>query len=85
MSGHYGKEKFSFPQTTGPAKDVTTDSRALALDLKLEFPYVQLTGGAFSGENLDILYTVNGKGVVTDVAAASVTNIETAGSGRRPR
>ena len=79
MSGHYGKEKFSFPQTTGPAKDVTTDSRALALDLKLEFLYVQLTGGAFSGENLDILYTVNGKGVVTDVAAASVTNIETRG------
>ena len=40
---------------------------------------MQLAGGAFSGENLDILYTVNGKGVVTDVAAASVTNIETRG------
>jgi hypothetical protein len=79
VSGHYGKEKFSFPQTTGPAKDVTTDSRAVAVDLKLELPYVQLTGGAFSGENLDILYAVNGKGVVTDVAAATVSNIETRG------
>ncbi len=79
VSGHYGKEKFSFPQTTGSAKDVTTDSRAFALDLKLELPYVQLAGGAFSGENLDILYSVNGKGVVTDVATASVTNIETRG------
>jgi hypothetical protein len=80
VSGHYGWEKYSFRATdTRAAEDFTAHSSAVALDLKLELPYVQLVGGAFSGENLDILYAVNGRGVVPDVAAATVSNVETRG------
>lgn len=81
VSGHYGREKFSFAAIPGgrAAEDVTTDSRAIALDLKLELPYVQLVGGAFTGENLDIAYAVNGKGVVADATLARVANVETRG------
>ncbi|ABS24257.1 hypothetical protein [Anaeromyxobacter sp. Fw109-5] len=80
VSGHYGWEKYSFAATeTRAADDFTAHSSAVALDLKLELPYVQLVGGAFSGENLDILYAVNAKGVVPDAAAARVANVETRG------
>ncbi|WP_242344901.1 hypothetical protein [Anaeromyxobacter terrae] len=80
LSGHYGREKYSFAASADrSAKDVTTDSRALALDLKLDLPHVQLVGGAFTGENLDIVYTVNGKGVVADPVLARVSNVETRG------
>ncbi|WP_243337556.1 hypothetical protein [Anaeromyxobacter soli] len=80
VSGHAGREKYSFAATADrAAKDVTAESRALALDLKLDLPYVQLVGGAFAGENLDILYAVNAKGVVADVALARVSNVETRG------
>jgi hypothetical protein len=82
LSGHYGREKYSFRDTaTHPASDVTTDSLAVALDLKVELPYVQVVGGAFTGENLDILYAVNAMGVrvAADVAVPSVENVDTRG------
>ena len=62
VSGHYGKEKFSFPQTTRLGEGRHHRQPCVRARFEARAPVRQLAGGAFSGENLDILDSVNAEG-----------------------
>lgn len=83
---HYGREKYEFAAL---ARDVATTSEAYGVDVKFDFPYVSLLGGAFQGANLDVLASIAGSaaaatgsvtgGVVLDNTNGLVQNMETEG------
>jgi hypothetical protein len=55
---HYGREKYD-SNVTG-LTDVTAASSGFGLDVRLTFPYVQVLGQVFTGENLDVLASIAG-------------------------
>jgi hypothetical protein len=65
---HYGREKYD-TELTAAATDVTATSNAYGLDVRLTFPYVQVLGQAFTGQNLDVLASIAGTRV-SDLGAA---------------
>lgn len=72
VGGRYGLEKFRMAD--GSDEEVT--SQAAAADLKVEFGWLTLVGGAFVGENLDVASSI-APGVQADVTgtgAAAVLN-----------
>jgi hypothetical protein len=66
---HYGRERYD-TNISGLTKDVTAASQAYGVDVRLTFPFVQVLGQAFMGENLDVLNAIAGTVVATDFAAA---------------
>jgi hypothetical protein len=83
VSTHLGREKYQLNGVAG-TPDKTANSRGLALDGKIDLPYVTLKGAGFVGENLDVYYSW-APGVVqtpvsaTDARLTDVSNVETRG------
>ena len=84
LSGHYGEERWTLDGLAG-TPDRHLASQAVALDYRLDAGWVSLTGAAFTGENLDVLYSGVGTGVnkvtvsATDAKLLAVTGIRTKG------
>jgi hypothetical protein len=84
LSGHYGEERWTLDGVVG-APDRHLASKAVAIDYRLDAGRVSLTGAAFTGENLDVLYSGVGTGVAkvtvsaTDARLLAVTGIRTKG------
>jgi hypothetical protein len=83
VSTHLGQEKFLLTGDGGTAKLPTpvnewVASRGYAVDVKFDVPYVQLVGGVFTGENLDVNYALGGVNKVTHKNAAGTVLLDDA-------
>lgn len=84
VSGHRGQERWILGGVEG-SPDKYLVSRAVAMDYKLDLPYVTLLGAAFTGENLDVWNSGAGPGVARITIPATdnllaVTGIRTKGA-----
>lgn len=68
VGGRYGQEKYLMADSS----DETVKSRGAAADLKVEFEWLTLVGGAYFGENLDSQSSI-APGVQTTSTATGVT------------
>lgn len=68
LSGHWGQDRYAL---AGGVNETVT-SVGLALDAKVDLPFVTVVGGAFQGENLDVwnsLVGVNASGATPKAVA----------------
>lgn len=59
---HYGREKYEIAAVAPVtyAQDAVAKSQAFGADVRVTLPYVTLVGHAFTGQNLDVLFSLAG-------------------------
>jgi hypothetical protein len=76
-SVHFGQEKFLLNGLATPTNKWVA-SRGYAVDVKIDVPYVQLVGGVFTGQNLDVNYALGGVNKITHKNTAGTVLLDDA-------